>query len=121
MREEGVLYLPVHFALVLEQSERDTVDRRIAPALVEESTSAVQVVKVVLVCLASPEVQVGDLEIGPEVTRRVAVCLRVMDWPPLGISDEFHGVVLVQVLRVLSEELFCLGPQAGNRFRGVIK
>lgn len=58
---------PVYLALVFEKAERDTVNGRIAPALVEEATSAVEVVEVVAILLASPEAHVTDFKVGPEV------------------------------------------------------
>src|SRR5690242_6683400 len=56
---------PVDFGFVFEKAERDAVYGCVAPALVEETTGAVEVVEVITVDLTAPEAQVADLEIGP--------------------------------------------------------
>lgn len=62
-------YEPMDPALVLEQSESDTVYGGIAPTLVEETASSIEMVKVVFVCLAPPEVHIANLKVAPEVAR----------------------------------------------------
>lgn len=54
------------------------MDWGITPSFVEKAASAVKVVKVVLVFLASPEVHIGNLEIAPEMTCRVSICIMVV-------------------------------------------
>ncbi|KAH3681426.1 hypothetical protein WICPIJ_007583 [Wickerhamomyces pijperi] len=82
------------------------MDWSITPSFVEEPTVAVQVVKVLGVGLASPEVQVTDLEVGPEVAQVVRGTAVV--------GDEVHQTVLVQEPRVLLEELLGGLPQRWN-------
>lgn len=76
---------PVYFALILEQAQRDAMNGCITPALVEETARAIEVVEVVAKCLAAPEGQVTNFEIGPEMARRVAVGFLVVLRPPLPI------------------------------------
>ena len=68
-------YVPVDFALVLKQAQRDTMDGRIAPSFVEKAASSVKMVEVVLVHLAPPERHVGNLEVGPEMAGGITVGL----------------------------------------------
>lgn len=60
---------PVYLGLVLEQAQRNTMHRRVTPALVEEATRAVEMIEVVAELFAAPEAKVTNLKVGPEVTR----------------------------------------------------
>lgn len=97
--------LPVNLARILKQTQSNTVHRRIAPSFVEEPTGPVEVSEIVLVDLTSPEGQIGNLKIRPEVTGAVAVCLDVVVWSSLIVCQPLHSVVLVQVFRVGRQEL----------------
>lgn len=55
----------VDFLLLQHQGSSDGVNRSIAPALIEETTIAVQRIEVVEVGFGAQPVQVTDLEIGP--------------------------------------------------------
>lgn len=54
---------PMDLALILEQAKSNAMNGRVAPALVEEATGAIEVIEVVAVLLAAPEAQVADLEV----------------------------------------------------------
>jgi hypothetical protein len=76
--EEGYVLVsdipePVYPAFIFEQPQRDTVDWRVAPSLVEETSCAIEVVEVVAVLLTPPEAKVADFEVRPEVACGVAV------------------------------------------------
>ena len=110
-KREG-LHIPVNTVGVLEESETDTVDGRIAPALIEETTGSVEMVEVVLVCLAPPESHVANFEVAPEMACRVAVRLGVVVRAADAISEPGHGIVLVDGIGVRSDELEGLGPKS---------
>ena len=88
--------------------------RRVPPSLVEEAAGAIQVVEVVLVSLAAPEVHVADLEVAPEVAGRVALRLAVVLRAALGVDEPLPRVLFVQVLRVRGHELLRFGPEGGD-------
>lgn len=81
--------------LVLEQAKRNTVYRSISPTLVEEATSSVEVIEVVLVRLAPPEVHVANFEVAPEVTRRVPIGLVPVVWSSSLVHKPIDGVVFM--------------------------
>lgn len=101
----------MNLALVFKQSKSNAVDRGIAPALVEETTSSIKMVEVVLVRLAAKEVHVRDLEITPEMTCRVALRSFVMCWSALIVCEPLNSAVLVQVIRMVGKKLDGFGPQ----------
>lgn len=111
----------MNLALVLEQTKRDTVDGCVTPSLIEETTSAVQVIEVVLVDLATPKVHVGNLKVAPEVASRVTLGLLIVTGAALLISHPLESIVLVQVVGVLRNELAGLGPQGGNRLGRIVE
>lgn len=53
------------FALVEHEACRDGVDRRISPALVEETTVLVQRLEIINVLLAAQPIQAANLKVGP--------------------------------------------------------
>lgn len=87
----------VDLVLLQEQGCCDGVDGRVTPSLVEEAAGVVQVVEVRSVGLGSPEVQAGDLEVGPEMASVVGLSVVV--------GDPFQQVVGHDVLLVLLDEL----------------
>ena len=111
---------PVDLALILKQTESDTVHRRITPALVEEASSTVEVVEVLAVLLAAPEAQVADLEVRPEMARRIAVRLLVVLRPPLAIFEPFARIVGVYVVWMVVEELLRLRPQCRDTLGTIV-
>lgn len=115
--------VPVDLALIREHAERDRVHGGVAPALVEEAAGAVEVLEVLLVLAAAPEVHVADLEVGPEVAGAVAVGEQVVLLAALAVGEPVHGVVLVQVLRVVvaGQELERLRPQRRHALRAVVQ
>lgn len=72
---------PVDFTRVFEQAQCDRMHGSIAPSLVEEAARAIEMLEIVLVSFTSPKIHVGDLEVAPEMTGRVAVGLDVMARP----------------------------------------
>lgn len=69
--------------------------RRIAPALVEETPRSIEMVEVVLIRLAAPEIQIRDLEITPEMTRAVSVCFLVVGRACFVVDEPPHCVVVM--------------------------
>ena len=113
--------VPVDLALVLKQSQRDAMYRRITPSLVKEASGTVEILKIILVRFAAPEVHVGNLEVAPEVTRAIPIRLLVMTRPPLRILHPISRIVLVQVFRMLCYELLCRRVQSGNRWWRIVE
>lgn len=109
------------FARVLEQSQRDRMHGSISPSLVIEPSRAIEMLEIILICLAPPKVHVGNLEVAPEMTGRVAVRLDVMLRPPSAVLQPLARTVLVLVFRVRGQELERLGPEGGDALRGVIQ
>lgn len=97
------------------------MNRRITPSFVEESAGTIQMVEVVLIGLTPPEIHVTDFKITPEMARRISVCLFVMNRPPLGVCYPVHGIVGMQVIGVLGDELGCFGPQSRDGLRGIVE
>ena len=91
----------------------------VPPPLVKESTSAVEVVKVLAVTLAPPKVHVCNLKVAPKMARRVSSLL-VVSRAVLGVRQPPHGVVRVYVFRMLGHELQCLRPEGLNGFGRVV-
>lgn len=112
---------PVYFALVFEEPKGDGMNRRIPPSFIEESTSTIQMVEVVLIGLTPPEIHVSDFEITPEMAGGISVCLFVMNRSPLCVCYPVHGIVGVKGLGVLGEELGRFGPQGRDGLRSVIE
>jgi hypothetical protein len=82
------------------------VDRRITPALVEETTRMVQRRKEINVGIRAKPVQVANLKVGPEVA--VVVCFTTV------VAEEFHRVVFDNVLGVVLGEVFGGVPKRGD-------
>lgn len=60
--------LPVDSADILEQSERNTMHRGVAPSLVEEPAGTIQMIEIILIGLTAPETQIRNLKVAPEMT-----------------------------------------------------
>jgi hypothetical protein len=101
---------PMDLAGILEETQSNTVDGSITPAFIEETTGAIEMVKVFLVCRRAPEVHVCNLKVAPEVAGAVAVCLDVVVWSAVLVGQPFHGVVGVLVVAVRSEEFDSFRP-----------
>lgn len=102
---------PVDLVLVLEQTEGNAMHGRIAPALVEEATRAIEMIEVVTILLAAPETQIADFEVGPEVAGRVSIRLFIVVWPSLVVLEPFTRIVGVYVVRMIVEELLGFWPE----------
>lgn len=92
------------------------MDGCVAPSLVEKATSTVEVVEVIFIRLAAEEAKVRDLEVGPEVARRVAVGLVVVFGSAISVDKPFHGVVFMYVFWMRGEEFDRLRPERGDGF-----
>jgi hypothetical protein len=112
---------PVDLGRILEQSQCNTVHRRIAPALVEEPSCSIEVVEVVLIRLAAPEIEICDLEIAPKMTCAVAMRLLIVARSCLVVDEPPHRVVLMQVFWMRGEEFQRLKPQCRNALGRVIE
>lgn len=113
----------MYTAGVLEQAQSDGMDGRVPPPLVEEAAGAVQVVEVILVRLAAPELHVGDLEVAPEMAGRVAVGLFVVAGAALLILEPGAGGdgLVPDVLWVGLDEFERLGPEGGDGLGRVVQ
>lgn len=106
------VFEPMHFARVFEETDGDGVNRSVSPALVEETSGTVEVFEVSFVDGRSPQVQVGDFEVGPEVTGTVAAGNLVMFGPVFAVCQPCLGVIFREWLLVRGEELNRLGPES---------
>jgi len=113
--------LPMNTVRVLKQTKSNAVDWGVAPPLIKETTSAVQVVEIVLVCLAPPEAHVGNLKVTPKVACRISMGLFVVLRATLLVRQKLHSVVLVNVLGMFSDKLLRFGPQRRDRLGRVIQ
>ena len=93
----------------------------IAPALVEETSSTIQVLEVVVILLATEEVQVSNLEVGPEMAGRISVGNLVVLRTDHIIRNPIHHVVLAQITRIRGKELLGLGPEGLDGLRRIIQ
>jgi len=121
MDEHKLVGLPVDFACILEQAERDTVHWCVAPSFVEESACTVQMSKVIFIGLATPEIHVCNLEVAPEMACAVAMGFEVVLWAALAIDQPGHGVVLVKMFGMCGEEFDGFRPERGNRFWTIVE
>jgi hypothetical protein len=69
---EGFMFIPniikeMNLALIREQSGSNRMNGRISPSLVVETAFRIEVFEKLHVCFASPEIEIADFEIGPEV------------------------------------------------------
>lgn len=101
----------MYLAFIFKQSQRNTMDRRIAPALVEEASRPIEMLKVILVGLTAPKVHVSDLEIAPEMAGRIPMRFGIVNRPPLVVLDPILCIIRVEVFRMRRKEPFRLGPQ----------
>lgn len=109
------------FARILEQSQRDRMYGSVSPSLVKEPPCAIQMLEIFPVCFAPPEFHVGNLEIAPEMTRRVALGLDVMLRPPNAVLQPLARIVLALVFQVRGQELERLGPEIGYALGGIVQ
>lgn len=109
----------MNLGLIGEETQGDRVDGGVAPSFVVESTRAIQVIKVGRVFFAPEEFHVSDLEVGPEMTRRVSVGTSRVLRTQFVILQPTHHVVIGQVGRVGGKELLRLRPQVRDTFGGI--
>lgn len=103
----------MQFPLVFKETQGDTVNGSITPAFIEEAAGTIQVVEIILVSLAPPEIKISDFKVGPEMTGAVSVGLVVVIRSPVRVDEPVHGVVVVQMMAMGGEELDGLGPESG--------
>ena len=115
------VFEPMDFACIFEQPQRNGVDWRVAPPLVEEAACPVQVSEVIFVSLAAPEIEFRDLKIRPEMAGRVSMRLLVVFGPALAVDKPAHRVVVVEVLGVGGEEFERLEPEGGYALGAVVE
>lgn len=110
----------MYLIAVLKQAQSNTMNWGVAPALVKEATRPVQVVKVVFIHLATPEIHVSYLKVAPEMAGRVAVGFLVVQWPVGRVNEPLDCVVRMQILGVFGDELERLWPERLDRFGRVV-
>lgn len=96
---------------------------RIPPPLIEEPPRPIQMVEIILVRATPEKLHVGDLEVAPEMTGRVTVCLFVVLGPALLVFEPGPRAVGCgfQVLRVGLGEAHGFGPEGRHRFGVVVQ
>jgi hypothetical protein len=62
-------------ARILEQAQRDTMNWRVTPSLIKESTGTIQMIEIILIRLTPPEIHIRYLEIAPEMAGAISVGL----------------------------------------------
>jgi hypothetical protein len=77
------------------------------PSFVVETTGVVQMFKVLHVRFRSPEIQVADLKVAPEMTSVVSLAAIV--------TDEIHGVVFRDILWVGLDEICKKGIESATK------
>ena len=93
----------------------------IAPSLVEEAACAIQMLEIILICFASPKLHVGNFEVAPEMTGRVAIGLDIMSRPSRAVLQPLPCIVFVLILRMGGQEFQRLGPQGWDALRGIVQ
>lgn len=111
----------MNFAFIFKETQRNTVHGGITPSFIEKASGTIQMLKIIFVGLTPPEPQVANLEITPEMTRRIPLCLLIMIHPSLLIRQPFHRIIRMHIFRMPRQKLQCLGPQRRNALRGVIQ
>ena len=113
----------MNLTLILKQTQRNRMHRRIPPPLIKEPTRPIQMVEIILIRLTPPKLHVCDFEVAPEMTCRISVRLFIMFRSALFILQPRLGVfgVVFQVFRVHFDETHCFGPQRGDGFWVVVK
>jgi len=112
--------VPMDPAGILKQPQRNGVHRRIPPPFVKEPPRPVQMLEIVLIRLTPPEIHIRNLEIAPEMTRRVPLRLDIMVRPPLAIRQPLPRIILHLILRMRSQELQRLRPQRRQALRRIV-
>lgn len=79
--------------IILKQSQRNTMNRRIPPPLIKETAGLVQMLKILLVFLRAPEIEISNLEIRPEMARAVPICGVGVVGPQVAICEPHERVV----------------------------
>lgn len=112
--------VPVDSARILKQPQRNRVHRRVAPPLVKEPPRPVQMLEIVLIRLTPPELHIRNLEVTPEMTRRVPLRLDIMLRPPLAIRQPLPRIILHLILRMRGQEVQRLRPQRRQALRRIV-
>lgn len=96
------------------------MNRCITPSFVKKSTLSIQVIEITLVPLSSPESQISNFEIRPEMTCWIPICSAIMTWSTRRVGDPFNCTVGMNCVRVEGEVLLCCGPQGLNWLGGIV-
>ena len=113
--------IPMDLTLVLKQPQCDTMDRRVPPPFIKETTRSIQVLEIVFIRFGAPKLHVPNLEIAPKMTRAVPVRFYIVFRPPLTIHDPLLRIILVQVFWMCCHEFFGLWPQGRYGLRCIVK
>lgn len=110
----------MNLVLILKQSQPNGMNRGITPSLIEKPSGTVEVFKVSLIRLSSPESHIGNLKVRPKVASRVTIRLPVMFGSILTIRKPPHRIIRMNIFRMLRKKLQSLRPKSFNRLGGVI-
>lgn len=94
--------------------------RRITPPLIEEPACTIKVIEIIAVLFATPEPEIANLKITPEVACRVAMRFVRILRSPMAILKPFPRIILVYIFGVIRDEFESLWPECFNRFGGVV-
>lgn len=111
----------MNLARIFEETKSNAVDGCITPAFVKEATSAVKMVKVIIIDLAAPELHVCNFKIAPKVAGGESIGLPVVVRSVSCIGYPFTSAILVDIVGMVGEELLSLGPNRRHRLRIVIE
>lgn len=106
--------LPMDVVLVLEETDADTMHGRIAPSLVKEPSSAIEVVKVGLIGVATPQSQIRNFKVCPEMTGAETIGQQIVLWSAFLVNDPVHCIVMMQVVCMRGNEILSLGPERSD-------
>lgn len=88
----------VDLTLVRKECRSDRVYRRISPSFVVETTFSIKEVEELRISISTPEIEISNFEIGPEVT--FIICFAVV------VREEFKCVVCRQMFGVKADEFY---------------
>lgn len=100
--------------IILKQPQRNTMNRRIPPPFIKETTRLIQMLKILLILLRPPKVKISNLEIRPEMARAIPVRGVGVLRPQSAVCEPHERVVSRQIIRMRFEERLGLGPQRGD-------
>ena len=78
-------------------------------------------IEIIFIRLTPPELHITNLEVAPEMTRRIPVRLVVVLRPPLAIRQPIPRILLMQILRMRRHKLFGFRPQGRDGLGRIIQ